>query len=538
MRSLFVFALFLAFVGCTEEHPILPGGAGDSCSDDAPCRAGLVCKANVCASPASDASNTRSDASSGDAADAAEDSDSGAADGGGADSDSGVGDPDSGEVSDSGVAADSGDVSDSGVVSDGGVAADAGFPDALPADLGPPLDSGPLPDSGVPSCNMMLCNSPPPRVCIDAQRLRHFASVGTCAPQGCEYATADYSCTQGCAGSACAPGSYLSLTIDGDASEDTAITVDPWGQPHIGYIDGIDLKVASLTDRGWIITTADASIGFRGGRTMFMETDAAGGLHIAYTEAAARNVRYAYRAPGATMFNIEFVASIGDLMAMAIALDAQGVPHVLYYDTTTIDVVLARRQSANNWVVTHSGGGNYSSGGFGELELDAGGAPYIAYTSSRLNGSNVVWISELGTPAGNTWTFETLPVKWVTGFVRDPNGTVHVLMTDLNTGITAHHRAPGGAWTQQTVSPLGYDSIQGDLQADPQGNLHAAFMDSVGNVARSSFNGTTWTPAVVVQSTWDYNPRSIQLDFAPNGALHMTAMEEVTDELKHITPFR
>ena len=47
-------------------------------------------------------------------------------------------------------------------------------------------------------CAGVSCNAPPPSVCLDAQKARHFNPVGTCGGGNCSYAPSDETCANGC----------------------------------------------------------------------------------------------------------------------------------------------------------------------------------------------------------------------------------------------------------------------------------------------------------------------------------------------------
>ncbi|MBN2496697.1 MAG: hypothetical protein JXR96_19055 [Deltaproteobacteria bacterium] len=54
-------------------------------------------------------------------------------------------------------------------------------------------------------CEGVACDQPPPAVCLDAERLRRYASPGACDPADgqCRYPAEDRSCAQGCEDGAC-----------------------------------------------------------------------------------------------------------------------------------------------------------------------------------------------------------------------------------------------------------------------------------------------------------------------------------------------
>ena len=354
----------------------------------------------------------------------------------------------------------------------------------------------------------------------------------------CSYAEIDSVCSQGCAGTSCAPDSWLVTRID-DRATSVSVAIDPLERPHIAYFHDADLRVASRTDQGWLVTPVDLAVGL--GRVSLL-ADGSGGLHVLYEEYANHNVRYAYRAFGAASFSVEFVATAGDVTPLAMALDAQGIPHVAYFDRSNAQIVVVVKRGTS-WTITHSmpGGGPSI---IGELKLGPSGEPYLVVTNFRYNGNTLASVStSLALPTQNSWTLEALPGKFVAGFVRRASGEMHVLLNDLTVGLSAHHRSLAGAWTTELVDPTNYRgggaSSQGELSLDAQGVLHVGYYrvvpsSSTYGIYLATYGGGSWSLERVYDDPSHYRAADISMAYSLAGVLHFAAVDDVSEELFHL----
>lgn len=389
------------------------------------------------------------------------------------------------------------------------------------------------------TCGATRCDMPPAQACVDAQTLRRAAPIGSCdaVTMTCSYASADSICSQGCAGASCAPGSWLATRVDDDGRY-PAIAIDPLDQPHLAFFHGAELRVASRSDRGWSTTTVDSSLS---PTNAMIAADGSGGLHVVYDEVQNHNVRYAYRAYGAATYSVEFVATAGDVYPFALGIDAQGVPTVVYLDRTNGQARAARRTGPGTWTVTHSmpSGGQYARG---KLQFGPAGEPYLAYAAWRIRGTTATVNAALATPTANSWTEEVLPAKYLGGFVRRSNAEVHVLLSDLSSGITAHHRSPAGTWTQEAVDPLNNpsSSLTGDLALDAQGNLHVGYYryvvrTTLHGLTHATYSGGAWTLEHAYDAPSLFDGASVAMAMGPTGAVHFVGMVSTTSDVFHVS---
>jgi hypothetical protein len=83
-------------------------------------------------------------------------------------------------------------------------------------------------DEGCPDpCAGIVCDHPPARVCLDADRLHYHAVPGSCAFGECAYMPLVVDCPAGCRGGACAGDACLGLTCVEDGNPCTDDGCDP-----------------------------------------------------------------------------------------------------------------------------------------------------------------------------------------------------------------------------------------------------------------------------------------------------------------------
>lgn len=123
---------------------------------------------------------------------------------------------------------------------------------------------------------------------------------------------------------------------------DTSLVVDGSGNAHISYLIGDGhLKYAAWDGSNWHIETVD------GATTVNLCTalalDASGHPHIVYYDDTNQVVKYAAWIPSTSSWDIETVDWVGTYMydKISLALDDYGFAHISYYDSTNGDLKYA-----------------------------------------------------------------------------------------------------------------------------------------------------------------------------------------------------
>ncbi len=135
----------------------------------------------------------------------------------------------------------------------------------------------------------------------------------------------------------------MSETVDnvgGGGEQDTSLTLDGDGHPHIGYADGPDLKYARWTGSTWVSQTVDDS-GEMYDISLALDATAPYTLHIAYYNGWPNaTLKHAYRTEqGWISETVDSEGVVGQYASLA--LDGNGQPHIAYYDWTNGDLKYA-----------------------------------------------------------------------------------------------------------------------------------------------------------------------------------------------------
>lgn len=249
---------------------------------------------------------------------------------------------------------------------------------------------------------------------------------------------------------------------------DRSLRIDAQGRPHIAY-GGDHLYHAYRDGGGWHTEVADSS-NYTGGR-MSLALNAAGESRISYTrqhtcpwppfDEICYDLRFAYK--DSSGWHTETLFPDGKVASTAIAVDAAGRAHIVFWDMASSTVRYAL-QSGGGWQVETVGGMTGNEQDFSvSLALDSLGRPHIVYANSGLqyayrDGSG--WHSEL--VDANTINHPSLALTTAGA----------PLITAWGAGQQfAYHDA--GGWHVETVDPdgNGYSSIA----VDGNGLVHISY---------------------------------------------------------------
>jgi hypothetical protein len=194
------------------------------------------------------------------------------------------------------------------------------------------------------------------------------------------------------------PGASAAVRVDGPASQashgrngiHTAIALDPSGRPHLGFLRGVDATTsrwawAEPNGSAWTVHDIEESSvpgTYDDEKLCAIAIDANGRPHLFYDRPPSGGGAHGYRYAtwNGSSWTIETVAvpPTSGLAALALALDASGVPHVAYYGAND-HVYYARRTGANAWAKVAVDTSTNDTGYGVAIAVDAEGGVHIAY---------------------------------------------------------------------------------------------------------------------------------------------------------------
>lgn len=217
----------------------------------------------------------------------------------------------------------------------------------------------------------------------------------------------------------------------------------------------------------------------RTGYNASLALDANGDPHVAYYDLSNHDLRYARRTgAGWVLETVDATGITG--VTPSLAIDAFGDPHVAYYDSTGLDLRYARKIRGGPWTVeVVASAGNVGYGP--SLVLDAAGVPRISYydvtngdlrLASKATGS---WLTELVDGAGN--------VGWFSSLAIDPFGVPKIAYLDITGQRIRFADKATGLWTSLIVDNTTFiaGAFPLSLALDGQGRPRIAYTGVAGS---------------------------------------------------------
>ncbi len=170
-----------------------------------------------------------------------------------------------------------------------------------------------------------------------------------------------------------------------------SLALDSSGHPHVAY-GGDFLYYAWYNGAVWQIQTVDSSGAV--GEYTSLALDAEGRPHVSYYDNADHDLKYAYY--DGTTWHIETVDSAGYVGEYtSLALDAEGRPHISYclQDPAhwwACDDLKYTHFDGTSWQIETVDNGE-GVGGYTSLALDAEGRPHISYYDETNGDLKYAW---------------------------------------------------------------------------------------------------------------------------------------------------
>ncbi len=287
-----------------------------------------------------------------------------------------------------------------------------------------------------------------------------------------------------------------------------SLALDVAGRPHVAY-GGDHLYYAWFDGAFWQQLVVDAGSG--AGRYAALALDATGVPHFLYYDTVLHAVRHATR--GGTGWRTEIVQAGVTLDApLGLALDAAGAPHAAYRDAATGAIIYAY-PNGSTWIRETVG---HAAGGAVDLALDSSDTPHIVYGTGAL--FHVY-------PGPSDWATQTVDASGVmTGrsLTVDSGGNPQVAYTGTNIGGRAElrlARLTRTGWLVQVVDTLlPYQvGFEPSLRLDKQDYAHISYR-AYNGLKYARWTGSEWYRVVVDPA--ESRDTSLALDAA--GTPHIT----------------
>ncbi|MGN6625736.1 MAG: S8 family peptidase [Tepidisphaeraceae bacterium] len=164
----------------------------------------------------------------------------------------------------------------------------------------------------------------------------------------------------------------------------------------------------------------------------------------------------------------------------SIAIDAEGVTHLVYYDSGDQTMKYATRSTSGVWSATQTIDDSLPYQGYYlSLALDPQGQPTVAYFDGQ-NGD-----LKYASYDGTKWTIESIDVKNSTGLypsmVYDRNGLPLIAYYRKTTGdfrVARRGFGPAGTWTVSEIDSNGDVGRSTTAAVDSKGDVGVAYEDS------------------------------------------------------------
>lgn len=347
-----------------------------------------------------------------------------------------------------------------------------------------------------------------------------------------------------------------------------ALALDASGQPHIVYVAtsasgaGLDVIHEFRDESGWRKETISSTTGLA---TVYagIAIDAAGDVHACFTDAASGKLRYAFRSRWGEWSASEIPGAGVAGSDVAIAVDAQGRPHIVCHDPSNTLLKYLRREGPT-WLCEVVEGGP-GAGRYCALALDSEGRPHVSYQlgHGQAMGNQGYSYSDLRYGFRDQSGWHTSAVHRAAGaragvstsIALDPTGRPQivygVIFPDSGDAAKSPHfaRWDGAAWSTEEIASQGQSqqpAVAGlqaaghiGLATGADGTAHAAFVKygtplalvvatrvgadgswSIDQVQSSGNPGSTWSTA------------GFDLALDGDGVPHVVAVESVAGTLQ------
>lgn len=336
-------------------------------------------------------------------------------------------------------------------------------------------------------------------------------------------------------------------TVDGEAARPgqvsaagahASMVLDAGGHPHVAYQSSDGLRWAAFDGNNWTYRKLNTSGGPIG---ISLALDHESHAHIAYldlTEGSRFALHYVHWDGAGWDYNHQFVSSeVWNVTysgtSRALALDSAGVPHIVFYSSTTGQLRLASLDappdsSDARWGIQDVTGA--TSAAYPSLCLNTNDRPRIAFQVRTDGDLAYAW------PDGDEWQMTIVDdggpqnhnVGANTCLVLDSQGGPHITYWDATVARVKYARLAGSTWRTEVVEGgelVGWFSTS--VALDEGGAAHASYYEahSIGGQAFGALHYAAMLPPAlrIVRRDMDANVLEVSWpDWPPGFDLYTT----------------
>ncbi|UCE37929.1 MAG: fibronectin type III domain-containing protein [Thermoplasmata archaeon] len=266
-----------------------------------------------------------------------------------------------------------------------------------------------------------------------------------------------------------------------------------------GFFGAINLVSENVHGFIWIKQIVDTGSGNDVGKSPSIAIDAEGNPHVSYYDDTGGNLKYA-KWSGTSWTNETVYSSVCDWISTSIALDNNGYPHIGFTRCGGADAIKYAKWNGSGWEVENVHLAN-GVGGSISMALDNNGYPHICYYKYEFfMGDNgdlryAKW-------NGLSWDLQIAAsqydVGWDCSLALNDTGYARISHYDATEDNLKYTEWNGSAWNTQTRDMGGDVGHYTSIALDSNGFPHISYYDKTnGNLKYARRTETSWNLQII-----------------------------------------